>query len=202
VIKINKRYLLFDSSCSECTRVAESFREISDDWLGIKSLHSDKIKSLLNEHHPNWKWEPQIIEFINDKVKVHSGIGMQFYILKGLGLRKSIRLSRVLKSVNLQNVSGRRRFLRKSSILFGGLLLSPILSTLLPKSFANKVSAEVSNSKNKHWLEKVDIVDSKELTSYEIEKSIGSTLQQDLKESTINNNIFMNSEKLGVIHTN
>lgn len=100
---------------------------------------------------------------------------MQFYIFKGLGICKSLRISKILRNegvpmfntnrIDYGNYNGRRAFIKNGSVLFGGLLLAPILNSILPNKFIEKISAAETDDSDPHtdWREKINIKNSKEL---------------------------------------
>ncbi|MGP4079175.1 hypothetical protein ACTWQL_04610 [Pseudalkalibacillus sp. R45] len=188
-----KRYLLFDSNCSVCINLATSIEKESNGWLTIRSLHNPEMKELLNQAKPDWEFEPTILEVHDNKPPiVYTGMQLKTYILKGLGIRKSLRISRTIRDAGVPwftqksptplEYQGRRSFVKKGGIFLGGVLLSPLLTSVLPQRFTkNTLAATTEESDSltpKNWRTKVKIKESKELSNKEIQKYLTADVQQ------------------------
>lgn len=90
-----KRYLLFDSGCSECTEIARSVEQEAGDWLTARSLGDSDIQALLSNARPDWKWEPTLLEIDGEKPQAFTGLTMKTRMLAGLGLRRAIRVAKI-----------------------------------------------------------------------------------------------------------
>jgi hypothetical protein len=65
-----QRYLLFDSGCSVCTRLAEDIERASDGWLMARSLRDPEMKVLLDIARPGWRWEPTLLEVADGQPRI------------------------------------------------------------------------------------------------------------------------------------
>jgi len=112
-----KRYLLFDSGCCQCSKLARTIEQEVSDKLTIRSLHDPEVKELLDRERPGWKWEPMLVEEKGEKVRVFAGGAMMRRLVWVLGPRRAWKILKlvagdsVLKSTSPKNV-GRRNFLR------------------------------------------------------------------------------------------
>lgn len=100
----NKRYLLFDSGCSECTEIAQAVEQETEGWLTARSLHDPEVQELLSKARPDWTWEPTLLEVIGDKAIVSTGLNMKTRMLIGLGLRKAARVSKIARRGSVQDL--------------------------------------------------------------------------------------------------
>jgi len=123
---ITKRYLLFDSGCSLCTEVARRVEEAAGGWLEARSLRDPEMRALLDRARPGWKWEPTLVEVAGDEVRVYQGLGMRVRMVRGLGIKKTLLIIKVVnKPMNTQGFDASRRwFLSRTSgflmlLLFG-----------------------------------------------------------------------------------
>lgn len=48
------RYLLFDSGCTACTRVALQVEQIANGWIRVRSLSDPAMQTLLTRGSPKW----------------------------------------------------------------------------------------------------------------------------------------------------
>ncbi len=137
-----KRYLLFDSGCSLCTKVAREVEREAGGWLEARSLREPEMRALLDRAKPGWKWEPTLVEVAGDEVRVYQGLGMRVRMVEGLGLRRAWKIGKIVRehvatSSNLN--MERRSFLKQVgsltavSVMFG---VSPIWTRKIPP--ANK----------------------------------------------------------------
>lgn len=139
---------------------------------------------------------------------------MRMYFLRNIGIKKSLEISKILRDANISvfpkpsQISARRNFLRNSSLFIGGLLLSPVISSLIPENLKNKATAKTTNagnerlgSPNKDWLEEVKIVDSYELIGKDKEKYISDDIINKMKiDKTISNSQLDLKTVKGVRH--
>jgi predicted DCC family thiol-disulfide oxidoreductase YuxK len=138
---MRQRYLLFDSGCSVCTRLAEDIERASDGWLAARSLRDPDVKTLLDAAQPGWRWEPTLLEVTDGRPRVFTGIAMRARMALGLGPRRAWRVLQVMQrvivpqSVHAPVPTARRRFLQRTGT-FAGLLFIPRLNKnhLTPQS--------------------------------------------------------------------
>lgn len=125
------RYLLFDSSCSVCTRLAERICGHSDGWIhSVLSLKDTRAQLLLQKADRRDLMEPALIEVEGSRVNVHTGLGLRLRMLVGLGASRAWRIGRVIAG-DLAGASkgykeddegvGRRSFLNRIATMTCGL---------------------------------------------------------------------------------
>ncbi len=117
-----KHYLLFDSGCCQCSKIAKSIEKEAGGRLTTRSLRDPEVKELLDHERPGWKWEPLLLEEGNDKIRVYSGASMSLRMITVLGPIRAWKVARLMwatsqarmVSENTQATvySGRRDFLR------------------------------------------------------------------------------------------
>ncbi len=112
-----KRYLLFDSGCCQCSKIAEAIEQEAGGKLTIRSLRDPAVKELLDREHPGWKWEPMLVEEKDDKVRVYAGRAMSRRLLVVLGPRRAWKILDLVTNAEYPTESpstdqGRRGFLR------------------------------------------------------------------------------------------
>ncbi len=121
-----KYYLLFDSGCMDCIRIATEVEQATAGWLTARSLRDSAIQRLLNDVQPGWQWQPMLLEVIDDKPRVFAGIGMNVRLAAKLGLRRSVRLAKLVARTHqkpqVADLS-RRQFLRQAGLSVGALTL-------------------------------------------------------------------------------
>jgi hypothetical protein len=91
-----ERFLLFDSDCGTCRRIAESIEPETKGWLIVRSLHDTEMQSRLRDANPNWGWKPALLEIEDEKAKAYNGIAMGIRFLWGLGIIRTWRIARHL----------------------------------------------------------------------------------------------------------
>lgn len=99
-----KRYLLFDSGCSECTEIAHAVEQETEGWLTARSLHEPEVQELLSKARPDWKWEPTLLEVDRDKITASTGFNLKTRMLIGLGPRKAARVSKIVRRESTQDL--------------------------------------------------------------------------------------------------
>jgi hypothetical protein len=121
-----KRYLLFDSGCSLCSKLAQDIEGVADGWLIARSLRDTAMQALLDEARPGWRWQPTLLEIKDDKINVFTGAALMAKIVQGLGMRRAWRLTKLIQQVysasNHINM-GRRQFLQHGGVLLAALPL-------------------------------------------------------------------------------
>ena len=121
-----ERYLLFDSGCNMCTKLAYDIEQEAGDWLVAHSLRDLKIQALLKKIKPNWRWEPTLLEIDGEQTKIFTGYAMASKILMELGIRRAWHIAQLVNPTSIRahgtNLE-RRRFLKQSGALLTGLSL-------------------------------------------------------------------------------
>lgn len=126
-----KRYLLFDSDCSTCSKIARAIEHEVAGQLIARSLRDPEIQALLNQANPEWQWEPILVEVSDDKVRAYTGLAIGVRLVLTLGPRQALRLMKIANRFGVLPTDigpadpGRRRFLRQLGSAFAaiGLLL-------------------------------------------------------------------------------
>lgn len=117
-----KRYLLFDSNCSTCSKIARAIVQEVNGQFTIRSFYESDIQDLLNQANPDWPWKPTLLEISDNKVRTYTGFGMGLRLILVLGFRKAIRLMNLIAQNangqdNVSSHSSRRHFLRQSGAM-------------------------------------------------------------------------------------
>lgn len=131
-----KRYLLFDSGCMRCTKIAEEVKEATQGWLEIRSLRDSKFHNLLTQADPGWQWQPTLLEVEDSNVRVFTGLAMGARLLSKLGPRLTINIIRQINHITTSNVgldNERRSFLRLSGAILAGTALAGVSKPFSPK---------------------------------------------------------------------
>lgn len=130
-----ERYLLFDSACSSCSKIAEEIAEQVGQRLIVRSLHDPEIQELLHRANPSWRWAPTLLEVSDEKVLAYTGLMMRGRLVLWLGLRRARQLTGLIyrHAVAAHATTpvdvGRRQFLWQS----GKSLAALVLLTGVPK---------------------------------------------------------------------
>lgn len=149
-----KHYLLFNSNCELCSKIAMELEKESDQWLEIRSLNDPTIKDYLNNNHPNWLWEPMILLQDNEgKRKLITGVSMKLFLTRELGIKKALRIIRLIhqyKAVSppsYHHNHHRRAFLQTSIPGFMGAIIALKTPQLLKQNKAIS-SVQAKSSQN------------------------------------------------------
>jgi hypothetical protein len=129
--KLMERYLLFNSGCSLCTKLAEDIELESEGQLIARSLHDPAMQILLKKADPNWRWQPTLLEIDAEDIKITTGLALTTKIVQELGLRRAWRIVKLLNEAGEGSTGKnqeRRQFLKQSGALLAAL---PLLG--LPK---------------------------------------------------------------------
>lgn len=105
------RYLLFDSGCASCTRLAQAIEREAGGWVRARSLRDAEIQALLGRARPGWTWEPTLLEVAGERVRVWTGFALRVRLVLGLGITRAWRIARLVHRMSLGLTrKGRRRF--------------------------------------------------------------------------------------------
>lgn len=108
-----KNYLLYDAGCAVCTGVAELVEQASDGWLTVRSLGDPQMAAVVAEHDPREYDRPRLVMEGRDGVRVLSGVAMSAAMIKGLGIRRAIKVSKIVRdALQADDATGRRAFIR------------------------------------------------------------------------------------------
>ena len=138
------RYLLFDSGCSVCTRLADDIERASDGWLAARSLRDPDVQTLFDAARPGWRWAPTLLEIEDGQPRVFTGMQMRARMALGLGPRRAWRIMQILTGsvTPVAPETPRRAFLRRSVVTLVGTLLGPSLITSTAKAASQAISAQ------------------------------------------------------------
>ena len=122
-----ERYLLFDSRCGLCSKLAQDIEEVAEGWLVARSLGDQSMRSLLKEAKPNWRWQPTLLEIEGQEVRVVTGPTLAANMVAGLGPRRAWRAAQLMhhtREVQEDRVDIERRyFLHQSGALLAAASL-------------------------------------------------------------------------------
>lgn len=126
-----KRYLLFDSGCTTCSKIANRIEGVVEGHVEIRSLHDRSMQDLLKTADMDWQWRPTLLEVKNEQVKIYQGIFLRLKLVSVLGLTKAISVFKLLvndkkyirESDDEPTNKERREFLRFTSTSLAGLAL-------------------------------------------------------------------------------
>jgi hypothetical protein len=170
---MTERYLLFDSGCSVCTRLAEDIERASDGWLMARSLRDPEVKTLLDAAQPGWRWEPTLLEVTDGRPRVFTGIAMRLKLLHGVGVKRAWRIlglitNEVSRIAETQPINSQRRlFMKRTGFLLAGVVLS---SRFLPTTVhAQREDPRKTGNPGK-------VPQSEGVIAYEIEEITGGLL--------------------------
>jgi predicted DCC family thiol-disulfide oxidoreductase YuxK len=86
-------YLLYDSECPACARLADSLREAAGGRLGALSLHGEPARALLDRAYPaGWAFAPYLATVHGERVRAWTGPRAAIRLGFLLGPRRARRL--------------------------------------------------------------------------------------------------------------
>lgn len=94
-------YILFDSSCSQCTDLAAEIEKASGGALTGESLYARRAKDWLNKARPGWKFEPTLIEVEGKEVRAYTGMAMRARILTFLNPLQLLKIARIVQKAGV-----------------------------------------------------------------------------------------------------
>ncbi|WP_448591608.1 hypothetical protein [Thermoflexus hugenholtzii] len=95
---------------------------LSGGRLQVRNLRDPEVQPMLNPAHPNWRWEPMLVEIEGERVRVFAGLAMRARLVQVLGPVRALRVAQAGARMGdpvLGVDGGRRRLLRQE----GGLPL-------------------------------------------------------------------------------
>lgn len=117
------RYLLFDSTCEQCTKLAQAIGHETNGWLTTRSLSDCGIQKLLHRTNPAWRWRPTLLEVEGEQLRAFTGFGMGWRLVTGLGPRQAWRVAKLAwesgalsSALNQTSHRSRRRFLQTTAV--------------------------------------------------------------------------------------
>lgn len=121
-----RQFLVFDSSCSQCSRVAKELERISSE-LTTRSLHDPEVRAMLDRAVPGWRPRPMLVSEDGNDLNVRAGVRMGIALARTIGVRRTLGLVRMLSDEPAAPSSSsgvsRRTVLGRSTAAIGGLLL-------------------------------------------------------------------------------
>ncbi len=115
-----KNYLLYDAGCAVCTGIAEQVESASDGWLSVRSLGDPEMAQLVAEHDPREQDRPRLVMEGHQGVRVLSGLSMSAAMVRGMGLRRALRVTGIVRdAIEAGDPHGRRSFLRTVGLTAG-----------------------------------------------------------------------------------
>ncbi len=126
------RYLLFDSGCNTCSRIAQEVEQEIDGFLVARTLRDPKMQELLGRVKPDWHWEPTLLEIDAEEIRAYTGLSLRARLLSKLGPKRAWQVAKMVSQLMMPleatNI-GRRSFLQQSSTLLFALALWPKQTT-------------------------------------------------------------------------
>lgn len=126
-----KRYLLFNSNCEMCSKIATELAKELGGWLEIRSLNDPAMRDYLNSSYPNWSWEPMILLHDNEgNSKLITGYRLKLFLVRKLGINKTFKIARLIDQFAAVSPSAshinrqRRTFLQTSIPSFIGAIIA------------------------------------------------------------------------------
>lgn len=174
------RYLLYDSGCGACTRIAETVEREGKGLVTARSLRDPEIQALL-QGAANWRWEPMLLEASDRSIRVWRGLGIGLRLSIMVGPRRAFRIARIAmrERTRLTGVSSeRRRFLsltaKTAAFLatgFASMLFRQREATgaALPTTGGNADGSRLVPSTN-DWRAQIRVVRSTEVTGTELQQ--------------------------------
>ncbi|MCS6847379.1 MAG: hypothetical protein RMN52_06655 [Anaerolineae bacterium] len=141
-----KRYLLFDSGCAICRDLAHQIETESNGWLTARSLREPEIQRLLTLAHPNWRWEPTLLEVDGEQLQIYTGLRLRARMLTGMGLRRASRIAWLAWQAGRHSdrqATGRRKLLKGAGAFVAGAALSQLAN---PASAQSRVPTASSST--------------------------------------------------------
>lgn len=140
-------YLLFNSECSTCARLAECVEEAADGRLRALSLLDEHAHWLLDRAYPaGWGFAPYLVAVDGDRVRAWTGRSGAVRIARLLGPRRARRLWAAVKratttppisSDGASSSLSRRTLLERSGLAAAGLILAS-LGVAVPEALASE----------------------------------------------------------------
>lgn len=94
-------YLLFDSSCVQCSDLAGDIEKASGGALVGKSLYAREARAWLDAARPGWKFEPTLIRVEDDKVRAYTGMAMRAQMVTFLNPIQLLKIARVVQKAGV-----------------------------------------------------------------------------------------------------
>ncbi len=96
-----EHYILYDSSCSQCSDIAADIERATGGLLLGESLYARRAKDWLDKARPGWKFEPTLIEFDGNDVRAYTGLAMRARMLTFLNPLQLLKLVRVVQQAGI-----------------------------------------------------------------------------------------------------
>jgi len=128
--------LIFDSSCLQCSRVAQLVRDGARNPVDVVSIRDPRGRELLDSVYPSgWDFRPYLVRLTNEQTRAFHGPRLAWELLRLLGLIGSLRVWSALRNGPVQPLpptpanSGRRRFLAQAGLLLAALAVGMRFTT-------------------------------------------------------------------------
>ena len=115
---IMQAILLLDTHCGPCSEIGRQIAAeglLDDSRVVLGSLHDEVLRKRVHDVHLDAKWEPMLLKEDGESRTVVSGLRLAVELTAMLGIRRSIRLSQLIReTMKREGVdSSRRSFLIK-----------------------------------------------------------------------------------------
>ncbi len=144
-----KRYLLFDSDCSRCSRLAAGIARQSDGRLSVRSLRDPQMQDALTRGRPGWRREPTLLEIEGSKTYVFTGLTLRAQLLMVLGPRRAWRVAQLVarERTPLGDVDeSRRALIKRGAALAAAVAGLALLGPAPARAQAEPDSVEVASA--------------------------------------------------------
>lgn len=94
-------YLLFDSSCTQCSDLAGDVERASGGALLTKSLYAPDAIELLKRARPNYKFEPTLLEVKGDQVRAYTDMAMRAQMVTFLNPVQLFKIARIVQQAGV-----------------------------------------------------------------------------------------------------
>lgn len=176
-----RRYLLFDSGCGFCTRLAAQVEAEGGGRLKARDLRDPVVQALLSQAKAPPRWEPAVLEEYRGRVRVWYGLRMRLRLLWWLGPAAAWRVLRRIRALGKGEPVGvnveRRQLVSRGLAILGSLVLWTGFGGLLNSGRA--LAAEILSRQEgkslqggrKDWLASATIMDTRELSDGELARA-------------------------------
>lgn len=176
-----RRYLLFDSGCALCTRLAAEVEAEAGGRLAARDLRDPAAQALLSQAKAAPRWEPAVLEEYRGRVRVWYGLRMRLRLLWWLGPAAAWRVLRRIHALRKGEAVGvnleRRQLLSRGLAILGSLALwtgfGGLLSTgraLAGETLSGHEGKSLQGGR-KDWRASIKIMDTRELSEGELAKA-------------------------------
>lgn len=124
-------FLIFDSGCPTCNRVALEVQKIAEDRINVLSIREPQAQRLLDQAlGPGWTFAPYLVRSCGDQVQSWAGLRASARLAVLLGPQRALRVWSTVRQTSRPAGTARRAFLRASGLLAISL---PLLRFRVPE---------------------------------------------------------------------